>query len=376
MKRYKSIDMIRGLCMIIMVAGHMLDWWLTEEDYWLYWLMYAIFAPIGASGFVFISGTATILSYQKNILRPEASEKLFRQKLKNIYILRASFLLLISFIYNYAVAIMYNDISLIWSWNILQTLSLSFILAYPLLKTSKIIRLILAIIILIANEIILGITISHIGQVNIYGVLYYILYNPLELYPILPYFTVFLIGTVVGDLIYNVNLIEDQAERKSAFKKGFIIPLFLLGFIITTLGIWYLFPNFLIRWTISATLYSIGILLLLISISFGLEEFEIFKMKQNHRFFFFYSYYSFTIYLAHNPLYFLFYRQLNVITIWVAVVMVIALLTILLRVLYNKLGPKASLKVGIAVLSFIIATKIEQRNKKKILNKNPESSQL
>ena len=35
MKRYKTIDMIRGLAMIIMVGGHMLDWWLTTEDYWL-----------------------------------------------------------------------------------------------------------------------------------------------------------------------------------------------------------------------------------------------------------------------------------------------------------------------------------------------------
>ena len=32
MKRYKSIDIIRGICMIIMLAGHMLNWWLIPKD--------------------------------------------------------------------------------------------------------------------------------------------------------------------------------------------------------------------------------------------------------------------------------------------------------------------------------------------------------
>ena len=67
MKRYKTIDMIRGLSMIIMVGGHMLDWWLTAEDYWLFLFLASFLAPVGAAGFVFISGTVTFLSYQRNI---------------------------------------------------------------------------------------------------------------------------------------------------------------------------------------------------------------------------------------------------------------------------------------------------------------------
>lgn len=35
MKRIKSIDIIRGISMWIMVAGHIGIWWLREEDNWL-----------------------------------------------------------------------------------------------------------------------------------------------------------------------------------------------------------------------------------------------------------------------------------------------------------------------------------------------------
>jgi len=41
-------------------------------------------------------------------------------------------------------------------------------------------------------------------------------------------------------------------------------------------------------------------------------------------------------------------------------------MTLLLRFMYKKLGPKASLKAGIGVLSLIIAIKIEQRKYIKI----------
>ena len=372
MKRYKTIDMIRGLAMIIMVGGHMLDWWLTEDDYWLFLFLYSFLAPIGASGFVFISGTVTFLSYQRNMLRPEASDKLFRQKLRDIYIFRALFLLIISFIYNIvgAFVVFGGDIRAIWMWNILQTLSFSFFMAWPLLKTSKILRLILAIIIIILNELILGLIKEHIGEANIYGFIFYILYFPLYLYPILPFFTIFLIGTIVGDLIHNLNLIEDKAERESAFKKKFIYPFILLGSVIALCGILYLFPSFLYYSTLSATFYAIGVLFLLISITLGLEEFEIFKLKKSYRFFFYYSYYSFTIYIAHNPLFFLFYRQLTVITIWIVVIPVLFIITILIRIMYIKLGAKASLKVGISVVSFLLATQLEKRRKRKILGRN------
>ena len=70
--------------MIIMVCGHLIDWWLTEEDYWLFLLLWSIFAAIGAGGFLFISGAVTELSYKNRILQEKDSNNEKMDFMRNI----------------------------------------------------------------------------------------------------------------------------------------------------------------------------------------------------------------------------------------------------------------------------------------------------
>lgn len=357
--------------MIIMVCGHLIDWWLTEEDYWLFLLLWSIFAAIGAGGFLFISGTVTALSYKNRILQEKDSNNEKMDFMRNTYIFRALLLLAIAFIYNTIIAIAINDLTWIWAWFVLQTIGFALLMAWPFLKSSKLFRILFAIIILIANYILLDLLLPYKGQVNLYGILFHILYNPVILYPILPFFSIFLFGTVVGDILFEINQIEDQNARNLILKQKFIRPLFLVGVLITIFSIFFYFPSFFQYPSFSAMVYALGINLIIISLLIGIEEFKGFKLEKIYTFFFYYSYYSFTIFLAHNPLYFLFNRQLNIFTIWVAVIISMVFITLLLNLVYKKLGPKASLKVGISVLSYILATKIEHKKlKKKEKNSN------
>ncbi|MFX1395228.1 MAG: heparan-alpha-glucosaminide N-acetyltransferase domain-containing protein [Promethearchaeota archaeon] len=360
MKRYKSVDAIRGLCMIIMIVGHLLHWWLTPADHWLYDLLKSIIGPLGASGFLFISGVSAELSYKKRRTQSKETDMKF---LRNIYLFRALLLLIIAFIYNMAIAIVINDLTWIWAWFVLQTVGFSLLLAWPFLKTSKTFRIIIGTFVLIINYYFLWLLSPYNGQANIYGVCYHILFNPLELYPILPYFSIFIFGTVIGDKLHNINKINDQKERKIAFKKRFLVPLIIIGFILIVFSIIFYFPSFLLCYTFSAMVYSLGIIFVLLAILIWVEEFNLIKIVKSHRFFYFYSYYSFTIFLAHNPLYFLFLEKLNIITIWIGIFIALVFLTILLRFIYKKLGAKASLKILISVISFKIALKIEERKK-------------
>ena len=75
MKRFKSIDIFRGLCIVMMICGHIINWWLRPEDYWLYLTLESSLTPIGASGFLFVSGIATLLSHQNRLLLAEDSNK-------------------------------------------------------------------------------------------------------------------------------------------------------------------------------------------------------------------------------------------------------------------------------------------------------------
>ena len=367
MKRYKSIDIVRGIAVFGMVFGHILNWWLIPEDYWLYLSLYYGLGPIAAGGFLFLSGMSGVFAYKKSLIMVNESDDFSMDMVRNGYILRALLLLLIAFLYNIPIALAINDLTWIWAWFVLQTIAFSLLMAWPFLNKSKRFRIIFGSVILVINFIVLELLRPYQGQYNnFYGILYHILFNPLDLFPIIPFFVIFLLGTVAGEILYEINSIEDQHERNHAFKYRFIYPSFITGVCLTIFGILFQFPSFFTYSSFSAMVYGIGIICIIVSVIIWIEEFELIKTKKNYNIFYYYSYYSFTIFLGHNVLYFLFYQSLNAINIWIAIVITMFLMTLLLRFMYKKLGPKASLKAGIGVLSLVIAIKIEQKKYIKI----------
>ncbi len=364
MKRIKSIDMIRGFCIFLMVLGHLLDWWIVDLDRWLIFYLFSFLAPIAATGFLLISGFSAAIAYKSRSKKLEFSTDIGMTHARNIYIIRAFLLLVINLIYNTAIALTLNDLRWIWAWNVLQTISISLLLAWPLLRTPKYLRFGLGIGLLVVNELLSPILLIYSGQLNLYGVLFHILYHPIEAFTILPYFAIFIIGTAFGDLFFNINTIIDQKERENEIKRVFIKTILIVGIIFSSFGILYRFYDFIYRRTLSSMIYSIGAILILFSVLLFFEEAEKIKPKKRYRFFYYFSFYSFTIYMAHDLLYFIFYRQLNAINIWLAVIGIFIIITIALKVMHKKLGIKASLKAQLGVLSLIIANKIEQRKRR------------
>ncbi|MFX1287867.1 MAG: hypothetical protein ACFFFY_04820, partial [Promethearchaeota archaeon] len=287
-------------------------------------------------------------------------------------IIRALLLLSISLIYNIIIGLgisfekNLNEMKWIWAWNVLQTISISLLLAWPLLHTSRLLRIFLGIGLLVVNELLLTYLLPYEDQQNFYGVLFHIFYHPKEAFVIIPYFAIFIIGSACGDFFFDINNIKDQKEGKVKIKLIYYIIISLkIGLISALFGIIYRFYDFLYRQTISSMFYSIGAVIVLLAILIYLEEFGKLRTKKRYTFFFYFSSYSFTVYLAHDPLYFLFYSQLNGLLIWVPVIGMIIVITLILKVLYNKVGSKASLKAQLGVLSLIIVNKIEQRKSRK-----------
>ncbi|MFX1502508.1 MAG: hypothetical protein ACFFDH_16220, partial [Promethearchaeota archaeon] len=94
------------------------------------------------------------------------------------------------------------------------------------------------------------------------------------------------------------------------------------------------------------------------------EEFEVIKMKKNYRFFFFYSFYSLTIYFSHFIIYFFFLKKLNAGTVWIGIIGTFIVLTFLLRFAYKKYGAKISVKVQVAKISLFLVNQMEKKRKK------------
>ncbi|MFX0141620.1 MAG: acyltransferase family protein [Candidatus Hodarchaeota archaeon] len=364
MKRIKTIDNIRGLCIFLMVLGHILGWWMRPEDLWLSLILNYILGDIAGGGFLFVSGLSAVIFFRSRLNKHKTSDDISIKQVNNEYLIRALLILVVALLYNSATAIGTLNPLNIWKWFIPLTIATSLLFGYPLLKTSKSFRLFFAAFIWIAHFLILSYLLPYQGQYNIFGIIYYVLYNPIGLHPILNYFSFFIIGTVVGDVMFEVYIKNDRNERQQGLKNKLWLPSLIIGPVLILIGVLFFFPNFLKHGTFSSIFYSLGVLLILFSLLLILEEFETFKVKKNYTFFYFYSYYSLTIYFSHNILYFLFLSQLNVITVWIATVGTFILLTLLIRVIYKKYREKASLKAQIARLTIILVRRIEIKKRR------------
>ncbi len=337
----------------------MLQFWIRPEDFWLKFWLYAFLAPIGATGFLFISGVSSTLAYKSNL----QTRKVSMRTMRNIYLLRASFILIIALFFNFGVAMVFGgDLADIWSWNALQTIGVSLLLAWPLLKRSKIVRLCVATLAIIFNQVLLITLTPYNGQVSLLGITYHMLFNPIDTYVLLNYYGIVLFGSVMGDYIYDLKNSSEQNKKEFLLKNRAIIYFLLTGIFITIFGILFFYPNFITFNSISSVLYALGFIISFLAVLIVIEILELIKTKKSYRFLYFYSYYSFTLFLGHNVLLILFIDQLNAyLTIWIVVAVFNVILVLLLKIMHDKLGIRASVKAGISILSGFIAMKIEKK---------------
>ncbi|NVM38346.1 MAG: DUF1624 domain-containing protein [Candidatus Lokiarchaeota archaeon] len=365
MKRIKSIDTLRGWCIVTMIFGHMLSWWVRLEDRWLTSVFHSYLGDIIAGGLLFVSGLSAIIFIRRRLIKVEASNEINIEPIRNEYLFRALCILILALIFNVGTAIGTLDPLYIWRWFIPLTMAVSLILGYPLLKTPKWFRILLAVIIWIFHYYILSILLPYQGRFNIFGIIYYILYNPIGLHPILNYFSFFIIGTVIGEVIFEIYSKNDQNDRRRILKNKLFLPTLTIGLILILVGVLFFFPNFLHHGTPSSMLYSIGVLLTFFSILLILEEFEVIRVEKSYRFFYFYSYYSLTIFFSHYIIYFIFLNQLNAFNFWIAFFGTFILLTLLIRFAYKKYETRCSLKAQIGRISMVLVTRLEVNKKKK-----------
>ena len=360
--------------MMWLFSEHILSWWLIEEERGILYIMLSIFDFIGAAGFLFVAGISTSISYNNRKIKAQTSEDYNEKMLRNEYLLRVFLIFIIAMSYNIVFCFWYNDMSDIWRWYILLTITFSLLFAWPLLKTSKMLRIIIGICVLIINMYLIEFLSPHEGRLNSYGILFYILYHQLNDNYILGFFTFFLIGTVFGDIIYEIIQIDNREERLSLIKKKMILPSLIVGPILITLGVLFKFPDFyLMRASLSWAIYMLGLDIIIITTFVSIEEFEIIKTQKSYKFLFYFSYYSLTLYIFHSPMALLFYRQLSLSYIWIYIVISIILVGLLMRFIHKRIEGKYtilnwqitfSIKVQVSRMSQNIVRKRANKLKK------------
>ncbi|MBY8982652.1 MAG: DUF1624 domain-containing protein [Candidatus Lokiarchaeota archaeon] len=356
--RIKSIDFFRGLCIIWMMCGHFSEWWMYKSLFNAVntdtWNIFYIFDFLGAAGFLFISGMGITISYKVKLIKSKQSNEFNFKKYRFEYFIKALLLLLIGLVYNLVESILVNDFSKIWIWFILQTLPFCILISWPFLNINKYYKIIIAIIFFIVNEIIWFYVKPYKNHYDtLGGILFYILYNNETLSPILQFFPIFIIGSFIGDIIYeNVITPQNKNLSNSIFIKKTILPLISIGLVLVIISIFiypeHPFPPYFYPRESSWIIYSIGALICLYSIFLAIERLDLIKIKSKYRFFYYFSYYSFTTFILHLSLKPLFFEKLGAIPFFLAVPSVILLLGLFLRVLHFTLGSHVSIKAQIS----------------------------
>jgi uncharacterized membrane protein len=357
-KRIKAIDRFRGVSMLWMILGHNLAWVLAPNFEIFHDVIFNIVDVIGSSGFIFISGVSMGLSYKRRQLQMNNNQHRYR----NRYLINAGLIVFVAIRYNSFAAVYMLDPTLIWGWSVLMTISVSMFLAWPLLKVNKTIRIIIGFIIWILDNILFHYLTQTKQTSPISPIILYLLYSPTELNPILEYFSFFLFGTVIGNILVEIrkqNKLSDE-QRKGLAKKRLIYPLFIIGPLLTLFGIVLSPTQFYIK-SFAWRFYSLGIMLIFFSFLFTIELYNLFVTKKSYRFLFFYSYYSLSIFLYHYILIFLFPRMFNPVSALIYISFLYVIITLLLRYIYKKWGSGASIKAQLRRASNYFADEIEKK---------------
>ncbi len=379
--RLKCIDIFRGYVIIYMILLHTWMWGipggapsLSTNSFFHLLSVIILYVSPEAEGFVFVSGISIMLSYQMKSIKaknaPNFNQKDYYKEIRLKYFLQALFLFLIGFFYYNFRAFLYRGyIGNLWSWNIFQTLAVSIILAWPLMKYKKNIRVLIASIFLILYGIFFyfipkEILISPSDQIVITSVIdfvYFIFYNGFLFTPILGFFPFFLLGNVLGEIIYEKIIDENTKITNKEFIRSNIYPLLLISALLIIISLLFIPIDNFSRNSFSWLLYSLGTNFIFFLILLSIEIRINFNFKREYKFFFYFSYYSLTILILHEFLFPLLYQKFTISQGFFISLIIIIFFFIGLKIIYQNVGKYFSLKYLISELSFHLAISFNKR---------------
>ena len=314
-KRIRSIDIMRGIAIVVMLVIHVANNWLNDDSRWFLIIMRIFSNTMAVNGFIFVSGLSFGFAWDRNASKGmQLKENSYKSLSRTILIG------IISLVYNITtIFIQGYELKEIWFWYILQTIAFLRLINIFIIKLSVKKRFILALLIIILSPLILELLSGN--NLVIKG-FYFILYNSLDSNSPIFFLPFFIIGTIFGEKISNLNNCNsnDRVDMKNIIKNWIIIGLIfiLIGILsgsklvdkeigwnyIDTLN---LHPNInitkiplvFVRASYSWSFYTIGVEIILLSILY--YYFDDRKIMTNKKFepFERYGRYSLTIYLIH-----------------------------------------------------------------------------
>jgi Acyltransferase family len=251
--RLYSLDILRGISMFLMMLAHVMTYWPEENALWVISIYFIILNIMGTSQFTYVAGLGLSFSWLQYRAKGMSEKEIIQKSMSRTYVM-----IFVSFIYNFiAVIARGTGIAGLWSWNILQCIAFCRLMGTFFMKIQRKYRFIFA----IFSIFLTGLTtwwMLPLYETNIFAnLVYYIFYNPLHGDGFLVFFPFFLIGTVLGEIIFEIvqiqskNPTDDNQEIKTLLKYWLKIGivLFFTGILIGLIPMGPKYDYFgLIRW--------------------------------------------------------------------------------------------------------------------------------
>ncbi len=356
-KRIDSIDIVKGLAILLIMLAHLGALWLDPEWRFVYGFVLTYADFFGPGLFVLLSALSVVFSVRRK--QGRVPEKVIQ---KGVFI-RGFSIIVIGMFYNLAALAMIGvEVPFplnFFGWNILMFLGFSQIFSYYSLKLKKVVRAGIGLFIIFVSEYIREVI--YLGMEENIGlqILHFIIVSPTPMVTLLPWLAICFIGTIFGDLLHEA-MIEGTEESYLKLFRQYL----LWGIILTSFGMiigwrletpetmvlseythlellliinrqpYYQYPgmyNFLIRGTASNMFFLIGINLLVMSLVFYLVDI---KGKSNalSRMFKSYGIVSLTLFLLHQIFLPLYISQLNLLVFIFVAFSFLAFMGIFMRI--------------------------------------------
>jgi len=284
-RRIGSIDFVKGIAIVFIMAAHTAGAWLVPSWWFFYGVLFAFLDIFGPSLFVFLSALSVVFSISRR--KVNMKEKVIRNRIFS----RGIMIIVIAVIFN-LISIEftiegYSFPATLWGWNILMFIGFSQIFSYYALKLSKMARAIIGFFIIFASDPIRQFLFQGKEAGDLLStVLHYIITSPSPMTPLLPWISICFISSIFGEYLYEAMIGGTKKDYRKLFRTfpsneyPHILllyhmrqPMFIPG--ITYPGMW----EFLIRGRAPNMVYNLGAALILIAVCFYIIDI---KRKMNN----------------------------------------------------------------------------------------------
>ncbi len=216
-RRIGSIDFVKGVAIVFIIAAHTAGAWLVRYWKFFYGIGFAFLDIFGPSLFVFLSALSVVFSIRRK--KGEIKEKIIRNRIFS----RGIMIIVIAVIFN-LVSIEftiegYSFPATLWGWNILMFIGLSQIFSYYALKLSKIARAIIGMFIIFTSDAIRQYLFQgkEAGDI-LSSILHYIITSPSPMTPLLPWISICFLSSIFGEYLYEAMISGTKKDYKKLFR--------------------------------------------------------------------------------------------------------------------------------------------------------------